>query len=663
MLNKKSQFFNLFLVLGFLVFMIASYRVLSVKQFDYVQDGYVGERQVDLFNRYADAEKAVNYITDSAVISSQQSLYDLGNQGGSAEMENSYYGFTLWSNESTVYNLDNIPNNFVSIFNNNLNSPLDIYEANFRLKKNNYKINITEDRILATPVAPITVKVGQGAFYDGKLEYFPVKEKYYFENDWGYERPGGRLHEGTDIFAPMGTPVIASVSGRIERIGCNEWGGNRIGVRDSEGNYFYYAHLEKYGINTDEDRVWRVGDTINAGEILGTVGDNLGCYTDCDSTKPGNTCGIPDNTQPHLHFGIYQDQYNGRAVNPFNALQESLGRDVETTFGTVGLYSRMPYFNIPFEKSSLNYSAYVRLAKQLSDTCNSKQDLTVTDSYALSECVANEAAFNGWQMSYQCDKLDPLRSFREQLDSCLNSKDDGCECEIFVEGSEFEIIKNGSKTFAVLANQQIEITDIENVQRGFISNLFISDVEDKLVVHKENNILSSVNSVDNECRLDDRTFKMCIPTYNEVLTSEGIQNVSINFALYINDSSPPPAIEVSFPKTIPRTALLSFKQSPSPDIDHYVVYYKPLVDLKKVSDAFREEKLVLSTVQDATTESDMVTHPDVFYFDKETKTYYKPIQVSLTETEGKIYHFAVVGVDKFGNQLYDLDSFSVRLFP
>lgn len=116
-----------------------------------------------------------------------------------------------------------------------------------------------------------------------------------FSDTWGAARSGGRKHEGTDILAPRGTPVVAMVAGTVEKIGSVNLGGNRVGIRGTDGRYYYYAHLDTYAAGLKQ------GDQVQAGQQLGTVGDT------------GNAKGTP-----HLHFGIYE---NGQAINPYPTLK------------------------------------------------------------------------------------------------------------------------------------------------------------------------------------------------------------------------------------------------------------------------------------------------------------------------------------------------------
>lgn len=93
---------------------------------------------------------------------------------------------------------------------------------------------------------------------------------------------GRRRHEGIDIFAARGTPVVASTAGTVTSTRSNELGGLVVWLRDFDrGLNLYYAHLDAHAV--------REGDVVEVGDTLGFVGNTGNART----------------TKPHLHFGIY----------------------------------------------------------------------------------------------------------------------------------------------------------------------------------------------------------------------------------------------------------------------------------------------------------------------------------------------------------------------
>lgn len=129
---------------------------------------------------------------------------------------------------------------------------------------------------------------------------FPVYGPSSFTNTFGAARSdvAGGWHHGDDIFAPLGAPILAVASGTVFSVGWNKIGGNRLWLRDGQGNLFYYAHLSAFtplAVN---------GNKVNAGDVLGFVGNT------------GDAQGTPT----HLHFeihpvGLIGLGYDG-AVNP-----------------------------------------------------------------------------------------------------------------------------------------------------------------------------------------------------------------------------------------------------------------------------------------------------------------------------------------------------------
>jgi len=114
---------------------------------------------------------------------------------------------------------------------------------------------------------------------------------------WHAPRGVGRLHEGQDIFAPRGTPILSATNGFVYNIVENNLGGQTVSVIGSGGRVYYYAHLDSYAPGL------QVGDRVSTRTVLGFVGTT------------GNAQGTP----PHLHFGVYTS--NG-AINPLPLLTD-----------------------------------------------------------------------------------------------------------------------------------------------------------------------------------------------------------------------------------------------------------------------------------------------------------------------------------------------------
>jgi len=130
---------------------------------------------------------------------------------------------------------------------------------------------------------------------------FPVGEPHTFGDSFGAPRMMGttyeHAHQGTDIMAPMGTPLLACERGIITEMGSDVLGGTKLWLKGESGTYYYYAHLSAFVEGQ------KVGDLVEAGDLVGLVGDT------------GNAKG----GAPHLHFEIHPD--GGKAVNPYPLLK------------------------------------------------------------------------------------------------------------------------------------------------------------------------------------------------------------------------------------------------------------------------------------------------------------------------------------------------------
>jgi len=123
---------------------------------------------------------------------------------------------------------------------------------------------------------------------------FPVAGPHSYTDSFGDPRRGHR-HQGIDIFALRGTPVIASASGSVEAT-WTSGGGKTIYLRGDDGTTYVYMHLDGYAVT---------GGRVSAGQVIGYVGDT------------GNAKG----GSPHLHYEVRPG--GGRAIDPYPILSGS----------------------------------------------------------------------------------------------------------------------------------------------------------------------------------------------------------------------------------------------------------------------------------------------------------------------------------------------------
>ncbi len=144
----------------------------------------------------------------------------------------------------------------------------------------------------------VTPPLGAGA------RTFPVVGDVAWGDTYGAQRsdvPGG-WHHGDDLFAPLGTPVVAVTNGIVFAVGWNRVGGWRLWLVDADGNQYYYAHLSGYSA------LARNNHFVERGQVLGFVGNTGDAIT----------------TWPHVHFEVHPNGllylgYDG-AVDPTHYL-------------------------------------------------------------------------------------------------------------------------------------------------------------------------------------------------------------------------------------------------------------------------------------------------------------------------------------------------------
>ena len=118
------------------------------------------------------------------------------------------------------------------------------------------------------------------------LTAFAVDRLVYNEtmDDW-------RIHNGVDIAAKPGTTVLAACSGTVLAVEDDPMMGTTVVISHDGGYQTTYANLQP-------QPTVEAGDTVSAGQIIGTV---------------GTTAKAESAQSPHLHFSVSKD---GDAVDP-----------------------------------------------------------------------------------------------------------------------------------------------------------------------------------------------------------------------------------------------------------------------------------------------------------------------------------------------------------
>ena len=142
------------------------------------------------------------------------------------------------------------------------------------------------------------------------------------------EWPGPRrnsYHYGTDFGVPQGTPLRATVDGRIVRHNNDGLGAYVLDIIADDGLLVRNGHLSRMDVNT--------GDRVRAGQVIGLTGG-----------QPG-TPGAGHSFGPHLHWELRNDRLwsGGRWIDPRNLSPQPLtfGQEPEPEYGDDEMYSKV----------------------------------------------------------------------------------------------------------------------------------------------------------------------------------------------------------------------------------------------------------------------------------------------------------------------------------
>ena len=131
---------------------------------------------------------------------------------------------------------------------------------------------------------------------------FPVAGPHTFGGGFGAAR-SGHTHQGQDIMAACGTPLVSVSRAKVKRVSFQALAGNYVVIRNKKLHQDYmYAHLAARASVVK-------GQILQPGQQLGIVGQT------------------GDATACHLHFELWLGKWyrGGHPVNPMPYLQTYQG--------------------------------------------------------------------------------------------------------------------------------------------------------------------------------------------------------------------------------------------------------------------------------------------------------------------------------------------------
>lgn len=140
-------------------------------------------------------------------------------------------------------------------------------------------------------------EAGETIVYDGGMFKWPAPSYTRISDDYGNRTHPilgvQQFHNGVDMAAPGGSPILAAYDGKVVAAAYNASMGNYIMINHGGGLYTIYMHASALYVST--------GETVTRGQKIAAVGTT--------GRSTGN----------HLHFSVRKD---GAYVSPWNYLSK-----------------------------------------------------------------------------------------------------------------------------------------------------------------------------------------------------------------------------------------------------------------------------------------------------------------------------------------------------
>ena len=150
---------------------------------------------------------------------------------------------------------------------------------------------MTHDEQIAKKIIDKILELSAWRIVVQKLPFaHPLNENFRYTSGFGPR--WGTIHNGTDMAARHGSPILATADGVISFAGWEKGYGKLVKIRHDFGYETRYAHLSKISV--------KVGQRVSQGKRIGAMGNT------------GRSTGT------HLHYEIRK---NGKPTNPMKYIR------------------------------------------------------------------------------------------------------------------------------------------------------------------------------------------------------------------------------------------------------------------------------------------------------------------------------------------------------
>lgn len=149
---------------------------------------------------------------------------------------------------------------------------------------------VINEKVLVKPTNAVVSK-GTKNPITGNTAFLSIPSRGTYTSSFGMR--WGKMHNGIDIGAPIGTPIYAALDGVVSFSGIEDGYGNMVKIDHGKGIETYYGHCSVLNVSK--------GMTVKCGDKIAEVGNT------------GNSTG------PHVHFEL---RVNGEAKNPTQYLKK-----------------------------------------------------------------------------------------------------------------------------------------------------------------------------------------------------------------------------------------------------------------------------------------------------------------------------------------------------